>query len=155
MAGLIISIIIFNIAAIRFGKTLTGNQKVHIWAFTIALQQSFDVIIEFKYHGYWYFGQDPEFGGLLAHTFLLPPVNVIFLSRYPFQSGWLIRIKYVFFWVVAILLYEYITLLPEPWGYFNYGWWKLWHAAILDPILFFLLLLYYKWVRKLESALKK
>ncbi|MGD6856585.1 hypothetical protein [Bacillus infantis] len=152
MAGLIISIIIFNIAAVKFGKTLTGNQKLHIWTFTIAFQQTFDVIIEFKLHGYWYFSLDPDFGGLLAHTVLLPPVNILFLSRYPFSSDRLTRIFYVFFWVIAILLYEYFTLLPEPWGYFHYGWWKLWHAAIADPILFLLLIQYYKWIRKLEGA---
>jgi hypothetical protein len=153
MAGLIISIIIFNIAAVKFGKALSGNQKLHIWTFTIAFQQAFDVIIEFKLHGYWYFSIDPDFGGLLAHMLLLPPVNILFLSRYPLHSYLLKRILYIILWVIAILLYEYATLLPEPWGYFHYGWWRLWHAAIVDPILFVLLIQYYKWIRKLEDAL--
>jgi hypothetical protein len=43
-----------------------------------------------------------------------------------------------------------LTLLPEPWGYFHYGWWKLWHAAILDPILLLILLGFYKLICKLE-----
>jgi hypothetical protein len=52
---------------------------------------------------------------------------------------------------MAILVYEIISLLPEPWGYFHYGWWKLWHAAILDPILLLILLGFYKWICKLEK----
>jgi hypothetical protein len=46
-----------------------------------------------------------------------------------------------------------LTLLPEPWGYFYYGWWNLWHSAILNPVLLLILLGYYKAVCKLEDRL--
>lgn len=150
MIGFIISITIFNIVAFNINKRLTANQIVHIWTFTIAFQFIFDTIVEFKYHGYWYFDKEVDFLGLLAHIVLIPPVNMMFLNGYPFEHGVSKRLVYVVVWTIGILVYETITLLPEPWGYFHYGWWKLWHAALIDPVLFFILLKYYKWICKLE-----
>jgi hypothetical protein len=153
MIGLIIAIILFNLIAFKTNKRLTANQIVHIWAFTIAFQMLFDLIVEFKFHGYWYFYKGVDWKGLLAHTVLIPPVNMMFLNWFPFNKPIRQKITYLFFWVMGILMYETITLLPEPWGFFHYGWWKLWHAAIVDPVLLLILLGYYKWVCKLENQL--
>lgn len=150
MIGLTISIIIFNAIALRKNR-LTSNQTLHIWMFTIALQAIFDIMIEFKLHGYWYFSKGIDWRGLLAHTVLLPPVNIMFLSYFPFQKNRGKQFIYIFLWTLAILLYEAATLLPEPWGYFHSGWWKLWHSAVADPILFLILLGYFKWVIRLEN----
>lgn len=155
MIGLIIAIILFNLIAFKTNKRLTANQIVHIWTFTIAFQYSFDVIVEFKYHAYWYFSKQVDWIGLLPHTVLIPPVNMMFLNWFPFEKTVWKRIIYILFWVIGILIYESITLLPQPWGYFHYGWWKLWHAAIVDPLLLLILLGYYHWVCKLESQLFK
>ncbi|TDK59794.1 hypothetical protein E2K98_17880 [Bacillus salipaludis] len=151
MIGLIIAIIGFNLIAFKTNKILTANLIAHIWVFTVALQSSFDIIIEFKFHAYWYFGKEVDWSGLIPHLFLLPPVNMIFLNRFPYTANLLKKAVYIFFFVIAILLYELVTLLPEPWGYFHYGWWTLWHAAILDPFLLLILLGYYRWVRHLEK----
>ncbi|MCU7746632.1 hypothetical protein N7983_26385 [Priestia megaterium] len=154
MIGLIIAIVLFNFIAFKTNKRLTANQIVHIWAFTIALQQLGDLYIDTKYHGYWYFSKDIDgWSEIPTLTVLLPPVNMMFLNWYPFGRLFHKRIRYVFYWVIAILLYEAITLLPEPWGYFNYGWWNLWHSAIIDPLLLLIVLGYYKWICKLENKL--
>jgi hypothetical protein len=152
MIGLTIAILIFNYIAFKTNKNLTKNQIIHIWLFTIAFQQTYDLIVEFKYSGYYYFTKDLDWRGLPAHTILIPPVNMMFLNWYPFSADLVKRLSYVTFWVVAILIYEKITLLPEPWGYFNYNWWKLWHSAIVDPILFFILIKFYRWIRRIEQA---
>lgn len=60
MIGLIAAIIVFNFIAFKTNKILTTNQIVHIWAFTIAFQTVFDVYVEFKYHGYWYFAEEVD-----------------------------------------------------------------------------------------------
>lgn len=153
MIGLFASIILFNLIAFKTNKRLTLNQIVHIWTFTIALQQTFDLLVEFKYHGYWYFGKDVEWAGLMAHTILIPPVNMLFLNWYPLNGSFIKRISFIVFFVIGILLFEAYSLLPEPWGFFHYGWWKLWHAAIVDPFLLFILLKYYKWICRLEKNL--
>ncbi|MBU8589665.1 hypothetical protein KM925_27645 [Priestia megaterium] len=153
MIGLTIAIIVFNFIAFITNKRLTSNQILHLWLFTIAFQSSFDVYIDLKYHGYWYFTDGADWKGLLAHTVLLPPVNMMFLNWYPFKRGYTRQVCYFIFWLIAILLYEMLTLLPAPWGYFHYGWWNLWHSAILNPVLLLILLCFYKCICKLEDKL--
>jgi hypothetical protein len=150
MIGLLLAITIFNFIAFRSNKRLTANQIVHIWLFTIAFQTLFDILVEIKFKGYWYFSKDIDWGGFLAHIALVPPVNMMFLNWYPFKTSIKKQAVYLFSWVVVTLLYELAALLPEPWGYFHYGWWRIWHAALINPILFLILLMYYKWVCKLE-----
>ncbi|WHY75123.1 hypothetical protein QNH20_13265 [Neobacillus sp. WH10] len=151
MIGLILAILIFNLIAFKKNKILTGNQIVHIWTFTIAFQFIFDMFVEFKYHGYWYFDKEIDLAGLVPHLFLVPAVNMIFLNWYPYKKGVAKQIFYMIFFVLFILLYEFVTLLPEPWGYFHYGWWRIWHTAVINPILLLILLGYYKWICKLEK----
>ena len=151
MVGLIIAIIIFNLIALKIKKRLSLIQMVHIWAFTIAFQTVFDVYIDFKYHGYWYFSKSVDWNSFIALIFLVPPVNVVFLNFFPYKKTLMKKIIYLATWEVALLLYEVITLLPEPWGYFHYGWWTLWHSLIINPILLLILLGYYKWMVKLEK----
>ena len=151
MVGLIIAIIIFNLIALKIKKRLSLIQMVHIWSFTIAFQTVFDVYIDFKYHGYWYFSKSVDWNSFIALIFLVPPVNVVFLNFFPYKNTLMKKIIYLATWEVALLLYEVITLLPEPWGYFHYGWWTLWHSLIINPILLLILLGYYKWMVKLEK----
>ena len=151
MIGLIVAIITFNFIAFISNKKLSKSQIVNIWMFTIAFQQTFDIFVEFKYHGYWYFEKGIEWKGLLPHLFIVPPVNLMFLNWYPSKKKPIIRLIYFVIFVGFILLYEAVTLIREPWGYFHDGWWKLWLSAIVDPILLLVLLLYYKWICKLEN----
>ncbi|MDN3019468.1 hypothetical protein PH210_25195 [Paenibacillus sp. BSR1-1] len=150
MIGLIIAIIVFNFFAFKTNKRLNSIEIVCIWTFTIAFQNIFDLFIDMKYHAYWYITSGVDWKALPAHTVLLPPVNMMFLNWFPFKSKMINRIFYMCFFVVGILIYEINTLLPEPWGYFHYKWWSLWHSAIVDPILLLILLGYYKWICRLE-----
>jgi hypothetical protein len=152
MIGLLIAIGTFNLIAFSTNKRLTGNQILHIWLFTISSQLLFDLFVEFKYHAYWYFEKDLDWSGILPHSILIPPVNMIFLNWYPYKKPWFKQLFYLISFVIAILVYEVITLLPEPWGFFHYGWWKLWYAAILDPFLLLFLLAFYKWICNLEET---
>lgn len=151
MIGLIFAIIVFNFIAFKTNKNLTTNQTIHIWLFTITLQQTFDIFVDLKYHGYWYFTKDADFEGLLPHLVLLPPVNMMFLNWYPIEGKFTRKLYYLTFWIIAIILYEILSLLPEPWGYFHYGWWKLWYSLIANPILFLMLLGYHKWICRIEK----
>ncbi len=153
MILLFVSIFLFNFIAIKSVKRLTGNQKLHIWCFTISFQVIFDLIIEFKFNGYWYFDKGVDWLGLLSHTVLIPPVNLLFLNWYPFKSPFLKQVLYLVYWTIGINLYELTTLLPEPFGFFNLGWWKVWYDLFIVPTLFLLLLLFYKWINILEKEL--
>jgi hypothetical protein len=152
MIGLIIAILTFNIIAFFTNRRLTKNQILHIWTVTISLQVLFDLFIDNKYHGYWYFSKeiDEWWKEVPTLMILIPPVNMMFLNWYPFGKALYKRILYIFFWLIAIFLYELLTLIPEPWGYFNYGWWTVKHTFIADPLLLIFILNYYKLIRKFE-----
>jgi len=152
MIGLMISIVLFNLVAFTVNKRLTKNQIVHISMFTIAFQVLTDLIIGKKYDGYWYFEKGVEWRDLLALYIVIPPVNIMFLNFYPFDQRLYKHLLYILFWTIAITLYEAVILLPEPWGYFNQGWWHLWYSALLYPFLLIIVLLYYKWILKLEKS---
>lgn len=151
MIGLIAAIILFNIVAFKTNKRLTKNQIVHIWTFTIVLQMFFDGYIDHKYGGYWYFNKEIGLLDFLPVTVLVPPVNMMFLNWYPFHSTLLRKCYYYLVWWVIIVLYEVVTLLPEPWGYFRYGWWDLWYSILIDPILLLILVKYFRWICKIEK----
>lgn len=151
MIGLLIAIFSFNYIAFKTNKRLTTNQIVHIWTLTISFQTIFDIFVEFKYYAYWYFDKEIDWAGVLPHLFLVPAANIIFLNWYPFKASLLKQMRFLISFVIIILIYELITLLPAPWGYFHYGWWKIWHAAIADPILLLILLGYYRWICRLEK----
>jgi hypothetical protein len=151
MIGLIAAIILFNFIAFKQKKIMTANQIVHIWVFTIALQTTFDVFVEFKYHAYWYFDNSVNWLGLLPHLLIVPAANIIFLNWFPFKKNRFHMVRYFFLFTLIILIFELITLLPEPWGFFHYGWWSIWHSVLLDPFLLLILLGYYKWICILEQ----
>ncbi|KHD84729.1 hypothetical protein [Heyndrickxia ginsengihumi] len=155
MIVLLLSIFIFNWIAFTMNKRLTTNQTVHIWCFTNAFQMTFDLFVEFKYYGYWYFTKKIEWLGQLPHLLIVPPVNIIFLNWYPFRKKLRKRILYILLWSIGLICYELTVLLPEPFGYFHYGWWKIWYTVILDPILLVILVLFYKWICKIESNLRQ
>ncbi|KAB7667168.1 hypothetical protein [Bacillus sp. B1-b2] len=148
MIGLIFSIFIFNITAFSVNKLLNKSQIAHIWMFTVAFQVLVDVYIDVKLQGYWYFDKHIDWISLLPVTILLPPVNIVFLNWFPFNYSIKRKIQYFIYWEICMVLYEMFTLLPAPWGYFHYGWWKLWYSALCNPVLLLMLLKYYKWFVK-------
>ena len=145
------SVLLFNLVAFKTVKRLSGNIIAHIWAFTIAFQMCFDIFVDTKYHGYWYVSQGIDWIAFPGYTMLIPPVNLVFLNFYPFQRPVAKHILYLVIWEVLILTYECLTLLPEPWGFLYYGWWTLWHSALINPVLLGILLAYYKLVKHLED----
>ncbi|WP_129730482.1 hypothetical protein [Ectobacillus funiculus] len=152
MIGLIVSVLLFNLIAFKTNQHLTKNQIVHIWTFTIVFQLLDDRYIDVKYGGYWYFTKAVDWESLPAITPLIPPVNMMFLNWYPFQALKIKKVLYFVYWTVGLILYERFTLLPQPFGYFHYGWWTIWYSVVVDPILLFLLLMYYKWICRIENS---
>ncbi|BFT69461.1 hypothetical protein [Paenibacillus sp. P36] len=154
MIILFLSIVSFNVIAFKCNTVLNVNKIIHIWMFTIAFQFLFDLLIEFKFEGYWYFSKgEIDWLGFLVRTVLVPPVNMMCINFYPLKGKSREKIYYIAFWSAGILIYELVTLLPAPFGYFHYGWWKLGYSAIVDPVLFFILLMYYKLICIIEMKM--
>ncbi|MFS0661677.1 hypothetical protein AB1L07_22895 [Niallia alba] len=144
MFGLLLAIFVFNIACFKVNKLLNKNQIAHIWMFTVAFQTMSELYINLKYRAYWYFTPNVDVYAFLPLALLVPPVNILFLNWYPYNNSIKEKVLYFLYWEIFIVAYEVITLLPEPWGYFNYGWWNLELSILVDPILLFILLKYYK-----------
>jgi len=151
MVGIIVSVIIFNLISLKVKKRLTRSEMLQIWMFTALLQLVFDLFVSLKYHGYWYFNKGVDWGSLPVYLCLVPSVNVIFLNLYPLKRPLWKQLLFFLTWNVGIVLYEVLTLLPEPWGYFHYGWWKLYHSVLLNPFLLLILLGLYKLIGRMEQ----
>ncbi|MFC0273415.1 hypothetical protein ACFFIX_18605 [Metabacillus herbersteinensis] len=151
MILLLASVIGFNAIAFKKVKGISKNKIVHIWVFTITFQLFFDIFIDLKYHGYWYFTKAIDWVGIPAYIMLIPPVNLLFLYWFPFKSSIIKKLQYFVIWEILLLIYEVVSQIPHPFGFFHYGWWKLWYSVLLNPILLIILLGYYKWISKLEN----
>lgn len=149
-----IAIFVFNVMAFTKVRHLSANQIVHIIVFTIVFQTLVDLYLDVKFHGYWYYQREIDFLSIPTLTMIIPPVNVMFLNWYPLNQPVRKQVLYIFCWTIPLLMYESLTLLPAPWGYFHYGWWNLWYSAIVDPILLIILVHYYKWILKIEKSSK-
>lgn len=147
------SVVVLNSLAYKLVKKLSANSALHIWVFTCAFQLFFDIFIDVKYHGYWYGTQGIDWNVFPAYCALIPPVNLLFLNFFPFGRSLLRRIVYIAAWEVGLLGYELLALQPDPWGYFHYGWWSIWHSAVINPFLLLILTGYYKWILRLEARL--
>lgn len=154
MIGLFVSITLFNGFAIAMIKRLTVNQILHLWMFATSVQTVFDTYMDHKYLGYWYFTKEIDWISILCYTMLVQPIILIFLNYYPFGKSLIKKVGYFFFWEIGMLLYEAITLLPEPFGFFHYGWWNIGYSALLNPLLLILVLAYFKIIRMIERNLK-
>ena len=88
---------------------------------------------------------------LPAFTLLGAPTIILFLNWFPFRTSFFKRMFYIILWSILIVIYEVFSLLPAPWGYFHYGWWKLGYSALSYPVLLLIELYYYKWVGKVEK----
>ncbi|WP_449619763.1 hypothetical protein [Robertmurraya sp. Marseille-Q9965] len=152
MIGLATGIVVCVFIALMINRKLPMNHVLQIWTFSAAFQTGFDVFMIVRFKGYWYFDNETiEFAAILPHLFLVPAVNIIFLNGYPFEKRWIKCVLYIFIWTVGIVVYELITLLPEPWGFLRYGWWNIWYSALLDPILLFILVKYYRLIKRLDK----
>lgn len=150
MIGLILAVITFNLLALTLNKNLSENQVAHIWCFTTTFLVVADLYIDIKYHGYWYFSKGVDWRSLLSTLVLIPPVNVLFFNWFPWDKKVSNHIKYFIGWGFVLLVYELLTLLPEPWGYFHYGWWNILYSAVVNPLLLLILASYYKCFIKQE-----
>ncbi|WEG11288.1 hypothetical protein PU629_14075 [Pullulanibacillus sp. KACC 23026] len=147
----IVSLIVFNSIVIVMKKQLTKNQIFHVWKFSMILEMVFDLFIDEKLNGYSYFDKGIDGINIIVYALLIPPVNIMILNGYLFYSRIPKKLIYLLGWLIFVIGYEYLALLPEPWGFFHYGWWKIYYSMILDPILLMILLGYFKWVTYIEK----
>lgn len=145
---LVVSALAFSGYALFMRKNLTRVEMVATSFFVMALQDNVDIYLDLKLDLYGYFEKGAQWGTLITVLGIYPAVNIIFLNYYPFERSLAHKITYVGACSIFALAYEWAAVQS---GYFYHHGWKYWYSAICYPVLFYILVLMLKWVRKLEN----
>jgi len=139
---------IFNLAAFLIPKKLN---KIEIYAtsfFAFTYGVTVDMILDLHYNLYGYFEEGFQWLGLLAIFIYFPSISILFLNLYPLKGNKGKKILYILAWTVFSLAFEWFCLQTK--FYYQNGW-KLWYSAISYPIIFSILLLNLKLVRRISN----
>jgi hypothetical protein len=106
-----------------------------------------DLILDMHYHFYGYFEKGFQWLGLLGIILYFPSISLLFLNHYPLEKKILKKIIYILCWTIFSIIFEWVCLQT---GYFYYNGWKLWYSGALYPIIFIVLVINMRFVRKIN-----
>lgn len=140
--------IIFNIIAFVVPKKIS---KIEIYAtcfFAYSYGLSTDMILDLHYHLYGYIQKGFQWGGFISTLLYFPSISFLFLNFYPFENKMLNKVYYIFGWSVFSIIFEWFSVQT---GFFYYNEWKFWYSALLYPIIFSILVLNMKIVKRISQ----
>jgi hypothetical protein len=143
---LILSALVFSFYSIFMPKKLTPIEIFSTVFFAMTLQDNVDVYLDLNLNLYGYFSKGPQWSVLIAIIGIYPAINTIFLNYYPFHKSVIYKLRYIFIWSVLAILYEFLAVKS---GYFYHNGWSYWYSAFCYPVLFYILVIVLKIVRKL------
>ena len=123
--------------------------KIELYSITLfALLFGFiaDLILDLHYKLYGYFEGGFQWKGLLGEFLYFIPISILFLNYYPLYKPYKNQIFYILSWSVISTLLEWLILKTD---FFYANGWKLWYSAIAYPIIFLILVINLKFVKKL------
>ena len=142
-----ITFIIFNILAFYIPKRISKIEIYSTCFFAYAYGITTDLVLDVHYHLYGYFESGFQWLGLLGIILCFPSISLLFLNYYPFEKMILQKIIYILCWSIFSIIFEWICLQTE---YFYYNGWKLWYSGVLYPIIFIVLVINMRLVRKIN-----
>lgn len=143
---LILTVIVLNAVFWYMPKQLTAIEIFSTCMFALVFELIVNIYLDLKLDWYGYFKKGVQWGSMIAIFGIYPAANTIFLNYYQYMEKVKQKFWYIIGCSVLAVVYEW---LAEKSGYFYYHQWKLWYSAILYPIIFFILVLVFKFVRKL------
>ncbi|WP_430121699.1 CBO0543 family protein [Neobacillus rhizosphaerae] len=151
---LIISILIFNIVAIKTRKRLPRTVIYSTIFFALCIQQYFDSYATFFFKAWGFFSVDTaDFPSLLVKWGIYPAVIVIIINWYPYKSSKLKKFFYIMGWSVFSTAFEWMTIKL---GILWHIHWNLFNSFIIYPIIYYLFLIlhvkFYQWLKRRESS---
>jgi hypothetical protein len=150
---LIGSIIVFNLVAFAVkGRKLSRRDNYTAILFSLLLQFIVDIYLDLKYDLYGYFRKGPDYEAVLAILGIYPAITVTFLNLFPYEKGRGTQALYILVWTAFSASYEWVA---EKTDLFYYNGWKLIYSVPIYPILLGILLLHYRFIRKIEEGDKK
>jgi hypothetical protein len=105
-----------------------------------------DLILDLHYKLYGYFDGGFQWKGLLGEFLYFIPISILFLNYYPLYKPHKNQIFYILSWSAISTLLEWLILKTD---FFYENGWKLWYSAIAYPIIFLILVINLKFVKKL------
>ncbi|WP_071393339.1 CBO0543 family protein [Bacillus tuaregi] len=148
MIFIFICLIAMNIFAIVMPKRLTRLEIYATCFFSMVFGRTTDSILDILLNLYGFFSEGLQFSGLIAQFLMYPAVNTLFLNYFPFHKGNKVKLVYILCWTLFSVTFEWISVQTS---FFYYTTWKLWYSAMLYPIIFYILYLNLKLVRRLTG----
>ncbi|MBP1948648.1 CBO0543 family protein [Virgibacillus litoralis] len=146
MIFLLVSVAVFNLAAILIPKNISWIEIYGTILISIVLHLLIDTFLDLKYDLYGYFDKGVDFKTLIFTFGIYPAVNIIIVNLYPLVHGILSKSLYILILTIFALSYE-VALLNV--NIFYHNEWRLWYSAIVYPFLLILLFLNRKLLKRL------
>lgn len=127
---LIITVVVFNLAAILIPKRLSKIEIYSTVMFGIVFELVANIILGLTLKMYSYFEKGVQWYDFIVIFGVFPALNIVIFNYYPFGERSLKQTTYIFVWSALLVLYEWGAV---KWGYFNYYTWKLWYSSLCYP----------------------
>lgn len=150
---LVIFIFFFILGVIAFlvPKRLSSIELYTTNLFALVFGINVDMVLNFKYKLYGYFGKGFQWLGFVGEFLYFIPVSILFLNYYPYKGTNLTKLFYILIWSLASVIIEFFI---EKTHFFNYTGWKLWYSACLYPFIFLILVSHLRIVKRLINSKK-
>jgi len=142
----IITMIISILAMIFVPKNLTKIEIYSSTFFALYFDLITDVYLVLKYDLFGYFGKGVEWATTPYIIVVYSAVNFLYLNYFPFKKGNRKQMIYILAWSIFAIIYEKIAQSTEL---FYYHGWKWWYSALLYPLLFLILVINFKVIRRI------
>lgn len=149
MVFLLVSVAVFNLAAIFVPKRISLIEIYGIVLFTSFLQLIVDAYLDLKYDLYGYFDKGVDFGTLIIIFGVYPAINILVVNFFPTLKGKGSKTIYILAWSAFAVAYE-LSLLYV--GVFYHNGWHIWYSALIYPFLVVILLLHWNLIKYLTAS---
>ncbi|WP_343076312.1 CBO0543 family protein [Pullulanibacillus sp. KACC 23026] len=131
---------------------MSGIEILTTTLFSSLLESTVNIIFDFKYDLYGYFNKGVDLGGFIYVLGIFPAVNIVFLNLFPFKRSLASKVTYLFCWSVLAVIFELLYLRTKT---FYYNGWKISYSMVAYPILYIILVCFYKYAHYLLKKSSK
>lgn len=146
MLFLIASIVIYNGIAFFMPKRISKLEVFASSLFALFLEYLANYIFDFIEKMYGYFQPGIDLLSFIVVLGIYPAINTIFLNYYPYKGKLQSKLIYILGFSLYSLFYEWLSIKSK---YFYHDGWSLWASLFTYPIIFGIIILNLKLIRKL------
>jgi hypothetical protein len=143
------TVILFWLVILLSKKNLSKLEMYTTSFFALTFELVANIYLDLKYDLYGYFNEGPDWETLPSLILIFPAVNIIFLNFYPFSKRRTYQILYILICSIIGTLFEWVYLQTK---YFYHNQWTLWLSFLCYPIIFYILVLNLRIIRKLMKS---